>query len=37
MRVPRDVLVVRGADAVTFLQGQVSADIDTLAVGEWAW
>jgi len=37
VRVPRDVLVVRGGDAATFVQGQVSADIDSLAVGEWSW
>jgi folate-binding protein YgfZ len=37
VRVPRDVLVVRGGDASTFVQGQVSADIDALAVGEWSW
>ena len=30
---PRDVLVVRGPDAVTFLQGQLSADVVTLEPG----
>ncbi len=33
----REVLAVRGADAVTFLQGQLSADVAGLAVGEHAW
>lgn len=33
----RDVLRVTGADAVTFMQGQVSADVAALAVGDTAW
>ena len=33
----RDVLSVRGADAVTFLQGQLSADVAALAVGAQTW
>ena len=33
----RDVLAVAGGDAVTFLQGQVSADVERLAAGESAW
>ncbi|MCB0952641.1 MAG: hypothetical protein R2714_04615 [Microthrixaceae bacterium] len=33
-RWPRDVLVVRGPDAVSYLQGQVSADVVTLDVGQ---
>ncbi len=33
----RDVLRVTGADAVTFIQGQVSADVAALAVGDCAW
>lgn len=33
-RWPRDVLVVRGPDAVTYLQGQVSADVVTLEPGQ---
>lgn len=35
--VPRDVLQVRGGDAVTFLQGQVSADVPAIPLGGWAW
>ena len=35
--VERDVIVVRGPDAVGFLQGQVSQDIATLAIGASAW
>lgn len=34
---PRDVLAVRGSDAISFLQGQLSADVAALAVGEHAW
>jgi folate-binding protein YgfZ len=33
----RDVLRVSGADAVSYLQGQVSADVAALAVGQSAW
>ena len=33
----RDLLKVSGADAVTYLQGQVSADVTALAVGDSAW
>ncbi len=33
----RDVLRVQGGDAVTFLQGQLSADVAALAVGEQTW
>jgi tRNA-modifying protein YgfZ len=33
----RDVLVVHGGDAVTFLQGQLSADVAALAVGDSTW
>ena len=33
---PRDVLSVRGADAVTFLQGQLSADVEALEAGQSA-
>ncbi len=33
----RDVLSVSGADAESYLQGQVSQDVATLAVGESAW
>jgi folate-binding protein YgfZ len=33
----RDVLAVAGGDAVTFLQGQVSADVERLAAGESSW
>jgi folate-binding protein YgfZ len=31
---PRDVLVVQGPDAVSYLQGQVSADVQTLDPGQ---
>jgi tRNA-modifying protein YgfZ len=34
---PRDVVVVDGPDASTYLHSQVSQDIRTLAVGEHAW
>jgi len=33
----RDGLVVTGSDAVTFVQGQVSADVSSLAVGDSTW
>ena len=33
----RDVLSVRGADAVTFLQGQLSADVAALSPGDSTW
>jgi folate-binding protein YgfZ len=33
-RVPRDLVVVAGADATSFLQSLVSQDLDALAVGE---
>lgn len=33
----RDVLGVQGSDAVGFLQGQLSADVAALAVGESTW
>ena len=33
----REVVIVSGADAVSYLQGQVSQDIEALAVGESAW
>jgi folate-binding protein YgfZ len=36
-RVPRDFVLVTGAEALTFLQGQVSQDVETLGVGEGAW
>jgi tRNA-modifying protein YgfZ len=35
--VPRDVVRVTGPDAVSFLQGQVSQDVDRLAPGASAW
>lgn len=35
--VARDVVAVRGADAVAFLQGQLSADVAALGVGGHAW
>lgn len=37
VRAPRDVIDVRGGDAVAFLQGQLSADVAGLGVGESAW
>jgi tRNA-modifying protein YgfZ len=37
LRIERDVLLVTGADAVGFLQGQCSQDIAALAVGASAW
>jgi folate-binding protein YgfZ len=36
-RVPRDVVEVRGPDAIGFLQGQCSQDLAGLAVGASAW
>lgn len=36
-RPARDVLAVRGADAVSYLQGQLSADVAALADGGWTW
>jgi folate-binding protein YgfZ len=35
--VPRDAMVVAGADAETYLQGQLSQDVGALAVGASAW
>lgn len=37
IRTTRDVVTVSGPDAVTFLQGQLSQDIDSLAVGTSTW
>ena len=34
---PRDALVVEGVDAETYLQGQVSQDVSTLATGDRTW
>ena len=34
---PRDVVVVRGPDAASFLQSQTSQDLRPLAVGDSAW
>ena len=34
VRVPRDVIRVFGADAVSFLQGQISQDVANLQPGE---
>jgi tRNA-modifying protein YgfZ len=34
---PCDVVSARGPDAVSFLQGQLSQDVERLAVGEAAW
>jgi folate-binding protein YgfZ len=34
--IERDVVVVRGPDALAFLQGQLSQDVEALAVGETA-
>jgi tRNA-modifying protein YgfZ len=33
----RDTVTVAGPDATAYLQGQVSADVDALAVGESSW
>ena len=35
--VERDVVTVEGPDAATYLQGQLSQDVDGLAVGDSAW
>jgi folate-binding protein YgfZ len=37
VRPERDVVVVEGADAATYLQGQISQDVAALAVGDAAW
>jgi folate-binding protein YgfZ len=37
MVVPRDVVRVGGPDAASFLQGQLSQDLDAVAVGATAW
>ena len=37
VRPTRDVVGVDGPDAVTYLQGQLSQDVDALAVGDSAW
>jgi folate-binding protein YgfZ len=37
VRPQRDVIVVDGPDAVTFLQGQLSQDISAIAVGQRSW
>lgn len=37
VRPDRDVVVVEGADAATFLQGQLSQDVAALAVRERSW
>jgi folate-binding protein YgfZ len=37
VEVPRDVVRVAGPDAVSYLQGQVSQDVEGLAVGSSAW
>jgi folate-binding protein YgfZ len=37
LEVARDVVRVSGPDAISFLQGQVSQDVDGLAVGSSAW
>jgi folate-binding protein YgfZ len=37
VRLPRDVVRVRGTDAVAFLHGQLSQDVTALAVGDSAW
>lgn len=36
-RIERDVVRVWGPDAITFLQGQLSQDVDALAVGTSTW
>ena len=33
----RDVVLVSGADAETYLQGQISQDLSSVALGESAW
>jgi tRNA-modifying protein YgfZ len=35
--VPRDVVEVRGPDATTYLQGQLSQDVERLDIGATAW
>ena len=35
--VPRDVIRASGGDAATFLQGQISQDVETVEVGASAW
>ena len=35
--VDRDVVTVEGPDAATYLQGQLSQDVETLSVGDSAW
>ena len=37
VRIERDVVTVRGDEAVPFLQGQLSQDVEALGVGESAW
>lgn len=37
VRLPRDVIAVEGPDAQSYLQGQVSQDIDSLAIDESAY
>lgn len=37
VRASRDVVVVDGPDAATYLQGQLSQDVAALAVGDSAW
>ena len=34
---PRDVVLVTGADAVSYLQGQISQDVEKVAAGTSAW
>ena len=34
---PRDAVLVTGADAATYLQGQISQDIEAVSPGESAW
>ncbi len=35
--VPRDAVLVTGADAASYLQGQISQDVETVAPGDSAW
>lgn len=35
--IARDVVVVEGPDAETYLQGQLSQDVAAIAIGSWAW
>lgn len=37
VRQPRDVVVVEGPDALRYLQGQLTQDVEGLGVGERAW